>query len=255
MTITVAIKCSDGIVIACDSMLSIGSAQHQGQKLHVIPAPSGQLFAFAGDLGLAERFKAIAVLSAPLLQNTDKFTYIMGISNAVAQNFNTTGIAPLNGELCTLLAFEKDDQTEVCLFGHGTQPRLLDHNHYSCAIGSGGVAANPFLKFLEETLFENRQPTIAEGRLLAFWVIHYTIQTMSGGVGEPIDMATIQRNSQGVWEPHELTQNDILEIRQAMQSGCEALRTWKTALGSEGAAGAEDIPEPPAAPLPTQEVA
>ena len=70
MTVVVSYLCSDGVVIAADSMLTsrigVGSnilpiGHHSGLKVYVLPGP--QLFAFPGDPGQAARFKLIAEIN------------------------------------------------------------------------------------------------------------------------------------------------------------------------------------------------
>jgi 20S proteasome alpha/beta subunit len=63
MTVVVAFFCSDGAVVAADSMItsSIGQinvAHHTGRKVTVITGE--QVFAYAGDQGLGDRFRFMA---------------------------------------------------------------------------------------------------------------------------------------------------------------------------------------------------
>ncbi|HMM73939.1 MAG TPA: hypothetical protein PKC22_17230, partial [Rhodocyclaceae bacterium] len=63
MTVVVAFNCTDGVVIAADSMITpnmggINVGHHHGMKLAVLAGP--QLFAFAGDQGQAARFRVMA---------------------------------------------------------------------------------------------------------------------------------------------------------------------------------------------------
>ena len=62
MTAAVAFLCKDGVVIGADSMIttSIGGmplAQHVGKKVHTLPGD--QIFAYAGDQGLGDRFRIL----------------------------------------------------------------------------------------------------------------------------------------------------------------------------------------------------
>lgn len=245
MTIVVAIKCSDGAVIACDSMLTVnGFAQQTGQKIHLLPGPPQQLFAFAGDLALAERFRAVATVCAnalPIAQH--KLDYATQIGGGLVQNLQATGLDPLKAGLETVLAFVKNDMPDVCHFYCGSQPRYLDQDHYSLTCGSGSVAAAPFLKFLTDTLLNGRQPNVAEGKLLATWAVKYAIDTLAQGVGSPIDIATIERDETGAWQLRELGRNDVDETLQAIQSASDALRQWRDGLGDNDEE-IEEIPQP-----------
>ncbi|MFO1430527.1 MAG: hypothetical protein U1F76_10375 [Candidatus Competibacteraceae bacterium] len=242
MTIVVSIKCSDGVVIACDSMLTVnGFVQQIGQKIHILSEL--QLFAFSGDLALAERFRAIAtVMANHLPQAQHKLYYATAVGKYLVEDLKSTGLDPLNVNLWTVLCFVKDEAPEVCIFEHGSQPRYLDQDHYTWVIGSGAVAAAPFLKFLIDTLLGNRQPNVAEGKLLATWAVNYSIATMAGGVGMPIDLATIEKEPNGEWQLRELNRSDIDEILQAIRSASDALRRWRDELISEK--DAEEVPKP-----------
>jgi len=249
MTIVVAIKCSDGVVISSDSMITVNEfAQYTGQKIHLLPGPPMQLFAFAGNLAYAERFRAVATFLASQLANDEhKLKYATTVGGGLFNNLLSTGLKPLEVELETILAFVKDDMPEVCVFDLGSQPHYLDQDYYSVTLGSGSVAATPFLKFLTDTLLNGRQqPTVAEGKLLGTWAVKYAIDTLAQGVGHPIDIATIEKNeSGGDWQLRELDRHSVEETLQAIQSASDALRTWRNELCAY-TDGIEEIPQLPA---------
>lgn len=245
MTIVVALKCSDGAVIGSDSMLTVnGFAQQNGQKIHLLEGSPQQLFAFAGDLALAERFRAVATIHVGKLLNVEhKLDYATHIGAVLVQNFQATGLDPFKVSLETVLAFVKNDSPDVCHFNFGSQPRYLDQDHYSVTFGSGSVAAAPFLKFLIDTLLSNRQPNVAEGKLLATWAVKYSIDTLAQGVGYPIDLATIEKDESGTWRLKELGRNDIDETLQAIQSASESLNKWREMFNGNDEIN-EEIPMP-----------
>ena len=243
MTIVAAIKCTNGIALASDSRLTVhGFAQQLGQKIHLLPGP--QFFAFAGDLGLAERFRAIAEQLGPQIkEHPHKLQYALTIANNMIGNLQLTGVDHGAADLATFLAFISNDSPEVCLFEKGSQPRFLDNHHFAVTTGSGSVASSPFIKFLIDILLCGRQPTIAEGRLLAIWAVDYSINTMSGTVGKPIDMATIELCQSGEWAFKEHDQDSVQETLQAIQSACDSLRQWRSDL--EEPTATEPVPKPP----------
>lgn len=243
MTIVAAIKCTNGIAIASDSRLTVnGFAQQLGQKIHLLAGP--QFFAFAGDLGLAERFRAIAEqLGQQIKDNPHKLDYALAIANNMIRNFQLTGLDLGAADLVTCLAFISNGAPEICLFEKGSQPRFLDNHHFAFTTGSGSVASSPFIKFLIDILLCGRQPTIAEGRLLAVWAVDYSIETMSGTVGKPIDVATIELDEANEWTFKEHDQDSVQEILQAIQSACDSLRQWRSDL--EAPMVTEPVPKPP----------
>jgi hypothetical protein len=242
MTIVAAVKCTDGIAIATDSRLTVhGFAQQLGQKIHLLPGP--QIFAFAGDLGLAERFRAIAEELGPKIKDqSHKLDYALTIANNMINNFQLTKIDPNHADLETLLAFISNNSPEVCVFGKGSQPRFLDNHHFATTTGSGSVASSPFIKFLTDVLLNGRQPTVAQGRFLSAWAVDYSIETMSGTVGRPIDIATIELNESQEWVFKEHDQDSVDQILEAVKSACNALRDWRD--GPEGLLAAVPIPKP-----------
>jgi len=63
MTVVIAFHCSDGVVIAADSMITpsmggLSVGHHHGQKISILPGP--QIFALAGDVGQNARLRIIA---------------------------------------------------------------------------------------------------------------------------------------------------------------------------------------------------
>lgn len=234
MTIVVAIKCTDGAVIACDSMLTVnGFVQNTGQKLHVLQGPPSQLFCFAGDLALALRFSAEATAACGQIPRLPVQGYALHVANATAQNFVKTGVDVLKAQVEAVLGFVKDDTAQICHFICGTQHRALDANHFHVEIGSGSTASTPFMKFLIDLLLGGNQPTVAEGRLLAVWAVNYAIQTMSGGVGGPVDVATIEKNDQNQWAIRELDRAEIQETEEAIAAMNHALKQAKDDMQDE----------------------
>lgn len=242
MTIVVCIKCVDGIAIASDSMLTIGEAQQSGQKIHVIEQQ--QLFAFAGDLSLAERFRVFATTHYPLLAEAGhKFDYATAIAASLANNLRLTGIEPQTANLMTVLIHEFKGDVEACLFTAGVNPRYLDSDHFSCAMGSGASAALPFLNFLLETFTSNRQPELIDGKLFATWAVKYAIDRLAGGVGGDIDLAIAERNETGQWIFRELPMAEVHESIGAIDSAADALRDWKHSFSDSS--NTEPVPKPP----------
>jgi 20S proteasome alpha/beta subunit len=247
MTIVVAIKCSDGVVVSSDSMITVNEfAQYTGKKIHLLPGQPEQLFAFAGNLAYAERFRAVATFMAnQLTTNEHKLKYATDVGGGLFNNLQLTGLKPLEVELETILAFVKDGVPEVCVFDLGSQPHYLDQDYYYVTLGSGSVAATPFLKFLTDILFfKGRQPTVAEGKLLGTWAVKYAIDTLAQGVGTPIDIATIEKNEDGGWNLSELDRLSVDETLQAIDTASEVLRTWRNGWGA--CTGSEEIPQLPA---------
>jgi hypothetical protein len=250
MTVVVVFHCPDGVVIAADSIItpSMGNihvGHHHGRKIEVLPGP--QLFAFAGDLGQAARFKIIAEHShATIANGTHALDYGLGLSTAILQQLASTGIAANAVGTNTVLAYVYGGNHHCCMFEGQLQPRLLDENHFYVALGSGKMSADPFLRFLVDVFCLNGRPTLREAVFLATWTVQHVIDTNPGGVAGPIRVATFSAGANGTFEALELPENEIAEHQQAIESAATALRKWRAEIQSGSAAG--DAPEPPTPP-------
>lgn len=246
MTVVVAFFCTDGVVIAADSMLtaSIGNvpvAHHTGKKVSVLSGQ--QLYAFAGDQGLGERFRIMADGShAGITQAPHAIDYPLQLTQAMISQFQATGIGNAIN-LNTVLAFEHGGAHQCCIFEGLIQPRLLDEHHFYCALGSGKLSADPFLRFLVDVFCQDGPPNVRKGVFLATWAIEHVIRTNPGGVAGPIRIATLERADNGKFLSRELPDSEIEEHRQAIESASSSLRAWRDRI--ESGAAAEDVPPAP----------
>jgi len=249
MTVVVAFNCTDGVVIAADSMITpslggISVGHHHGKKIEVLPGP--QLFAFAGDQGQAARFKVMAELAhAHPATTPHPLDYGLALCEGIFKQFTATGI---NGNISanTILAYAHTGSHHCCMFEGAMQPRLLDEHHYYAALGSGKLSADPFLRFLVDVFCPNGRPNVREGIFLATWAVQHVIDTNPGGVAGPIRVGTFALNDRRAFEARNLPDVEIAEHQQAVESAAKALRTWRDQLQSGAAAGgAPDQPEPP----------
>ena len=247
MTVVVAFHCSNGVVLAADSMITpsmggLNVGHHHGKKVEVIAGP--QLFAFAGDQGQAARFRIMAELNHTLpFTVPHPIDFGIQLSAGIIGQLGATGVSTPN--VNTVLAFAHGGTCQCCVFEGLLQPRLLDSAHYYVALGSGKLSADPFLRFMVDTFCPAGQPSMREAVFLATWVIQHVIDTNSGGVAGPIRIATFEITQAGA-EARELPEQEIAEHQQAIESATESLRNWRDALQSGSTAGsAPALPAPP----------
>lgn len=244
MTVIIAFYCTDGVVIAADSMLtpSVGGLRvghHHGKKISILSGQ--QIFAFAGDIGQSARFEYTASLNARLISEVDPLSYVIALTQAQIEQFKATGIVN-SIDTNPVLAFPKNGQHFCCVFEGPLQPRLLTTDHYYVALGGGKLSADPFLRFLTDTFcLKGRHPTVGEAAFLAVWAVQHVIDVNSGGVDGPIRVAVLEG---GV--ARNLSEDEISAHLQAVDSAAEALREWRDSMQS--GAAAEDAPEQPEAP-------
>lgn len=246
MTVVVAFLCTDGVVVAADSMLtaSMGNvpvAHHTGKKVSVLRGH--QVFAFAGDQGLGARFRIMADGSHDgIAQTAHAIDHPLRLTQSMISQFQATGIGNAIN-INTVLAFEHGGAHQCCIFEGPLQPRLLDEHHFYGALGSGKLSADPFLRFLVDVFCQGGPPNVREGVFLAAWAIEHVIRTNPGGVAGPIRIATLERTDVGALLARELPDTEIEEHRQAIDSASISLRAWRDRI--ESGAAAEDAPPPP----------
>lgn len=252
MTVVVAFFCSDGVVIAADSMITptmgnIHVGHHHGQKIQILSGH--QISAFAGDQGQGARFSLMANgLYAAVSQEGHAIDYPIALTAAILREFELTRIIG-SISVNTVLAYPHNNQHQCCVFEGPLQPRLLDRHHFYVALGSGKLCADPFLRFLSDTFCQSGPPNVREAIFLSTWVVQYVIETNPGGVADPIRISILERSGEDNLTARELPENEINEHKQAVESARGALKSWRENIQSGVAA--DNIPAPPEAPRNT----
>jgi hypothetical protein len=250
MTVVVAFLCSDGAVLASDSMITptmggISVGHHHGIKVYVLPGP--QVFAFAGDQGQAARFKVLAETNYGHPSTAaHPLDYPLALAGVISTSFQATGIAPNTIGVNTFLSFLHQGVCHCCVFEGAMQPRLLDKDHYYMALGVGKLSADSFLRFLADIFCQSGQPTVREAVFFATWTVQHVIDVNPGGVAGPIRVAVFERDGANNFDARELSDIEIQEHQQAIESAGEALRDWRKNIYS--GAAAQGVPQAPTAP-------
>ena len=156
--------------------------------------------------------------------------------------------APLIGQqtaginvLCkSLIAFPYKLQARLFQFDYVGAGEEATNELPFVALGSGQPLADPFLALLKRVLWSNSPPTVAEGRFAAAWTIVHVAKTNFGGVGLPLQMATLSMKDN---KPQIEFTNDPKEHYEAVEAAEAALR-----LHVRPGAGAPPIPPAPPAP-------
>jgi hypothetical protein len=251
MTVIVAFHCSDGVVIAADSMITpsmggLGVGHHHGQKISILPGP--QIFALAGDVGQNARLRIIAENNHGVIATSGHaIDFPLQLTQTIVQQFAATGINNAI-DASPVLAFVHGGEHQCCVFEGRLQPRLLDEHHYYAAHGSGKLSADPFLRFITDVFCPIGRPTVREGVFLAAWTVQDVIDVNPGGVAGPVRVATLERDAAGALAARSLPTDEIDEHLQAIESAATALRKWRDEIQSGSAAG--DAPDPPTPPQP-----
>lgn len=97
------------------------------------------------------------------------------------------------------------------------------------------------------TFCQGKQPPLRDAVFLATWAVQYAIETIPGGVADPIYIGILERAGEGRYAARELPDEERDERLEAIEDARQALRDWGDSLHAENVP--EDIPlkpEPPA---------
>ena len=216
MTLIVGIKCKDGVVVAADSAatMSDGVVNTLGQQAvtKVQPLGQGGVFAATGSVGMAQtlRDKLGKWCDANLTKLAGGLEAMAGLSEQVRQVVvpqlqASAASVPLVGRdaagstaICkNLVAVVVRKQAHLFQFDHAGAPEMATTELPFITLGSGQPIADPFIAFLRRVLWAGREPTVADGRLAAAWTVYHVCKTNPGGVGPPMQMATLRAGDDG----------------------------------------------------------
>ena len=258
MTVIVGFYCTDGVVIASDSMLTpsldgIGIGHHQGKKVHLLR--ENQIISFSGDFGLAARFRMIAEdafvdIHPSASTEVSPLSHCVKLSQETFIQFESTGLKLAEIDLGMVLAFPHKSGPQCCVFESQVQPRLLDKHQHYVALGSGKMSADPFLRFLHDIFIVDwNWLALKEALLLAIWTVEHVIDTNPGGVAGPIQMASLSMDG-GKLVAKEYEPNEIRERSESVKSAVDALRAWRDLVSGETQRTVDIPPVPQESPRP-----
>jgi len=228
MTLIVAIKCRDGVILGADGAATLGTLGQQSVKQPVkkltiidgcvvvgVSGPVGLWQRITGaieDLWKAKQLSpkgqqvsahhAIPVLSAairkhivPEIQMAQVSRNLVGDLAFNSVNSSTIVAVPVSQRICL---FEFDFQ--------GSGEEKTDDLPF-VSIGSGQKSADPFLAFLRRTLWKDALPSVADGIFAAYWTLHYAIKGDPGGVADPKQVVVIENDKS--WKARELEESEL----------------------------------------------
>lgn len=239
MTLIVGLKCSDGIVIASDSAATFaaGALRTIGQQSvqKVLRVNDHMLFSATGAIGMAQLIadrlgtlwkenafsKTHTAATAMDRIGKEIGTLVSPYMQSAQIQRNLTGEAGTS--LCkSLVALPVSKQPHLFQFDFNGAPEEVTAQLPFVALGSGQPIADPFLAFLRRVFWPTTAPTLAEGRLIAVWTIEHVAQTNPGGVGGPVQLATLTLASGAATVTME-TPEAIEEHKQKVESAEKAM--------------------------------
>jgi 20S proteasome alpha/beta subunit len=260
MTIAIGLKCSDGVVMEADGAATLGDV-----GLRTIVQPTTKLsiiddriiFGFSGPVGLSQLLYDRACTACRGIQNRglpaacrllrDEFLKDATTAfqtAALARNV-VGGIASENIVHHTLLALEVESRPQLIQFDYQCHPEWTTDALPFVTIGSGQPIADPFMAFIRQVFWRDRLPSLAEGRLAVYWTLEHAIRTAPGGIGRPIQIATLETNEDKNLLARILSKEELKEHEVAITAVEEHLQNFQSAQRPEA-----DLPPPPSPPPP-----
>jgi 20S proteasome alpha/beta subunit len=257
VTLIVGVLCSDGVVLAADSAVTLGSSgnhstiRQSARKLTIFDRCG--VIGVSGPVGLSQRFGAeveeiwrrkvlsgkqpvevlpivgerLKVHIVPELQAAQ---YLRGVTGDVTSALSTTVLAIPVAKKPRLFSFDNQGAGE-----------MASEDVPFVAIGSGQPIADPFLAFLKRVFWKSAAPTIADGIFAATWVLDHAIETNPGGVAAPVQIVVL-RGSDCL--ATELKEDDLMEVRQSINIAEQRLATFRDSFFTDTGV-AENSLEPP----------
>lgn len=242
MTLIVAFKCSDGIVVGADSAATLGSVGQEtvkeiATKLFIVRG--SLILGVSGPVGLAQRFfQELESMPAPEFQGLarkrahDASTSISGLfwkhaqveyqrAQVVAQAMGNR--AALDNALHqTLVALRTGADDRLFQFTETCAPEEATDALPYVSIGSGQQNADPFLAFLRRVFWPGSVPSLHGGIFATLWTLTETIESCPGRVSGPITIAVLKDGAARFLEAVETE-----EHKEAVGEAQEALRGFR----------------------------
>ncbi len=212
MTVVVGILCQNGVVMAADSAatFSTGTLATIGQQptRKLVRINNNILYSSTGAIGISQIIAdAVKTLwEGDKLKGNKTAEMVMDI---VGRRINELVLPYLSSAhlqqavgvgggtaVCKSL-ISMPAEKKACLFqfdANGSPERSTPELPF-VSLGSGQPIADPFLALLKRLLWNDTEPTLAEGRLAAVWTIDHVRRTNPGGVGGEIQLATLEGKS------------------------------------------------------------
>jgi Proteasome subunit len=250
MTLIIGILCQDGVVLGADGMATFGALgqrtiQQSTKKLTII----GNCIAIgtSGPVGLGQRFTATleelwsnrklsgkAPHEATTILQDSFWQYARREFEAAKVTAPLLGQSALESAISyTVLAMPLGKKACLIQFNQHCSPELASSDLPFIAIGSGQLLADSFLAFLRRIFWANRLPRVSEGVLATVWCLEQAIRTNPGGVGQPIQVITLEKTPTD-WAVRELAGTDFEEHLQAIQDAESILAKYSGFLKPMG---------------------
>ena len=184
MNLLVGVLCEEGVVVgAAGPGPAHSKLSHPDQEVaaKTLVTYTDLILAGVGRVGLGQRFADVvgAIRSDSRFQEWTALGITKTICAEVVDDFASTRCE--RGQFGAMLAFAACDGLQLCEFSaNDLQPELKTPDHWFATLGAGKAIADPFLAFLQRTLFDGAPSTLDDGLLAVAWALDHAIGLGSG---------------------------------------------------------------------------
>lgn len=210
MTVAIAIRANDGVVLATDSMASELSIASIHQKVRSC-AQDRLIWAFAGDLSLAQAVQVDLENITPKEVNFEALTGIeiaqvlthrvrRAINQALQGVRNDVNSQGLPSAEFLLAAVASDGPFTMTI--HADLTAVVESEQQMTAIGVGKIAASALRQSLSHYLTEAH--TVSHALPVAYRVVDTVCDVSAYAIAPPVQVATVTRSGAEILAPTEL---------------------------------------------------
>lgn len=220
MTLVIGILCKDGVVVASDSEVTLSNEIGGQRAKKIFLADSRTIFSGAGDVGMGQTFLEHFKTEIHRDQFFEGVELPTKLKDKILSSLSSVG-APFREAWRNSKNFNEGFDSIVAI-PHNDTPYLfsITANYHACmatddipwfSAGKGSPAADAYLIFIRRLLWGGMRPSLAQGKFAATWTIEYVKQSISGGVGGPIQMAVLSGGG-STWKAKEISSAEIRRL-------------------------------------------
>jgi 20S proteasome alpha/beta subunit len=202
LTILVGVRCTDGVVIGADSMVTSSAGASPlvqepiAEKLQLVGSKA--ILACTGSVGLAQRVKIIADEMWKKKQFSGAGMKVATtLAGLALQDFGSSHVQkhPQAGiNFGALMAMVVENEPYLVEFGSTDfQPEMKQDTLFCVSMGSGQLLADPFLAFVKRVLWKDKMPDVERAKIGVYWALSYTCGLAAGGVGGTLKLGVLKR--------------------------------------------------------------
>jgi 20S proteasome alpha/beta subunit len=242
LTSIVGVYCSDGVVIGTDSSATFSSGglrtiEQETKKIEIYHGTV--IVAGTGEVGLGQRFCNLTEKSFRDAGFTKRkpVETMADLSQRAVKDFQSTYTffphLPSGFNYGALVAYSIGDNYSLCEFDpihFRPELKLPEQKFFFSTMGSGQVITDPFLALMRKIFWNPDPPTVAEAKFIITWALTHAIEVNTGGINGPIQMAAIRKNDKGRYSAAMISDAEIREHSDMVESAESHLADFKRIL-------------------------